>query len=112
MAPLNNSWRGAAIPEPPSAAFSSVRPMQYAQTSADYALKLHHAGGRPAWRTKLSLAEALALSNEAIAAEELAAEPRYLTATIYRDAMVVTMCRYFPIHMRVKKNTFQPRDED
>lgn len=67
-----------------------------------YALKLHRAGERPLWRTGLTLMEALALAGQRIHAEETGTGPRYLTATIYREAMVVHMCRYFPPDMRTK----------
>lgn len=67
-----------------------------------YALKLHRAGDRPQWRTGLSIPEALALAGERIQTEETTSSPRYLTTTIYRDAMVVHMCRYFPPEMRTK----------
>lgn len=78
-----------------------------------YALKLHRAGGRPQWRTGLSLSEALALAGGTVQAEEMGERPSYLTATIYRDAMVVHMCRYFPPEMRTKTGRPpQPPEED
>lgn len=68
----------------------------------DYALKLHRSKQRPEWRTGLTLREALILVSEQIEAEERKPEPRYLTATIYRSAMVVSLSRYFPPSMRDK----------
>ena len=77
-----------------------------------YALKLHRAGDRPHWRTGLSLGEALTLAGTSIQSEETSGNPRYLTATIYREAMVVHMCRYFPPEMRTKTGRPpQPREE-
>ncbi|MCW5962832.1 MAG: hypothetical protein KIT83_02245 [Bryobacterales bacterium] len=73
-----------------------------------YALKLQRAGDRPQWRTGLSLSEALAMAGGTVQAEETALSPRYLTATIYRDAMVVHLCRYFPPEMRTKTGSPPP----
>lgn len=78
-----------------------------------YALKLHRAGERPVWRSGISLAEALAFVGERICAEEAESQPRYLTTTIYRDAMVVHLCRYFPPDMRTKTGRPpQPKEEE
>ncbi len=78
-----------------------------------YALKTHRAGERPVWRSGISLGEALAFAGKRIEAEEAEANPRYLTTTIYRDAMVVHLCRYFPPEMRTKTGRPpQPAEED
>jgi len=77
-----------------------------------YGLKIHRAGDRPHWRTGLSLGEALALAGSRVQAEEVNENPRYLTATIYREARVVHLCRYFPPGMRTKTGRHpQPHDE-
>lgn len=68
----------------------------------DYALKLHRTGERPAWRTGLSMHDALATASAVVESEEGSPSPRYLTATIYRQAVVVSICRYFPPGMRGK----------
>ncbi len=68
----------------------------------EYALKLKRDGEPPEWRTDLTLPEALLLTSRRIEAEERDPEPRYLTATVYRDAMAVTLSRYFPPRMRKK----------
>jgi hypothetical protein len=68
----------------------------------EYALKLKRDGELPKWRTDLTLPEALILVSQGIEAEERKPEPRYLTATVYRDAMAVTLSRYFPPRMRKK----------
>ena len=65
-------------------------------------MKLQRTGDRPEWRTGLTLQEALILVSERIEAEEHKPEPRYLTATVYRDAMAVILSRYFPPRMRRK----------
>jgi hypothetical protein len=76
--------------------------MWRAQPVGEYGLKLHRANERPVWRTGLTLQEALILVSERIEAEEQTPEPRYLTATIYRHAMPVSLSRYFPPRMRRK----------
>ena len=68
----------------------------------DYALKLHRAGDRPLWRSNLPLREAFLLASAFVEQEEQSSTPRYLTATIYRGAMVVNLMRYFPPDMRTK----------
>jgi hypothetical protein len=68
----------------------------------EYALKLHRAGERPAWRSNLLLREAFLLASASVEEEERSDAPRYLTATIYRGAMVVNLIRYFPPAMRTK----------
>lgn len=68
----------------------------------EYALKLKRDGEPPEWRADLTLPEALLLTSRRIEAEERDPEPRYLTATVYRDAMAVTLSRYFPPRMRKK----------
>lgn len=68
----------------------------------DYALKLQRGAERPEWRTGLTLQEALILASDRLQSEEQKPEPRYLTATIYRQAMVVSLTRYFPPSMRAK----------
>lgn len=78
-----------------------------------YALKILRAGQRPSWITGLTIAEALEKSSQLIYAEEGIlsqgdVEPRYLTATIYRDAKVVSLCRYFPPAMRKGERSVSP----
>lgn len=68
----------------------------------DYALKIQRGAARPEWRTGLTLEEALILTSNFLQAEERKPTPRYFTATVYRNAMVVSLCRYFPPEMRRK----------
>lgn len=76
----------------------------------EYALKLQRGAGRPLWRTGLTFEEALILVSESLLAEERKPSPRYLTATIYRNAMVVSLSRFFPAEMRQKN--LSPEDSE
>ncbi|MDZ7639491.1 MAG: hypothetical protein U5J83_14745 [Bryobacterales bacterium] len=69
---------------------------------SDYALKLRRADERAEWRSGLTFEEAMILVSQRIEAEEHTPEPRYLTATVYRGAMAVSLSRYFPPRMRRK----------
>jgi hypothetical protein len=68
----------------------------------DYALKIQRGAAHPQWRTGLTFEEALILISDSLLAEERKPNRRYLTATIYRNAMVVSLSRYFPAEMRRK----------
>lgn len=75
---------------------------------SEYAVKVVRARKRPAWMTGLTLAEALEQAARLVSAEEAQPTPHYLTATIYLDAKVVSICRYFPPEMRKGEQADSP----
>lgn len=77
-----------------------------------YALKTLRVGERARWVTGLTLVEALEYATRSVIAEEEKLSPRYFTATIYRDAKVVSLFRYFPPGMRRGESAAPPLPED